>query len=321
MKYFSNLIIALLVLASGAYLATPAVLADRPSKSGRPDDRTQVDQSTEADQNVSLSVCLVSGDIRVRGWGRNQIRARSRDADGIEFKRPAGARDSEPAKEVSVLITDAVRRSRGPCLSDGDIELDVPFGASLHLQTRDGDIHVVNVASVYANSIGNDIDLSGIKRLADATTIGGGIALRNSSGIVKLRSVGGRIETRELTAGNERDSIEVNSVGGDITLDSSGYANVKAVTVDGELNVTGSLGRAARCDLKSLSGNLNLVLPSDASFRLDAKLSRSGDFTSDFPNMNRDAGYGLQHINGTYGTGDALINLSSFSGAIHLRKK
>jgi hypothetical protein len=37
--------------------------------------------------------------------------------------------------------------------------------------------------------------------------------------------------------------------------------------------------------------------------------------------LARAIGYGLQHISGVYGTGDAMFTISSFTGAVYLQKK
>jgi len=141
-------------------------------------------------------------------------------------------------------------------------------------------------------------------------------------------------------------------VGGDITLEKIGFVELKAKTVSGTVSLSGPLAAGGRYDFKTISGDVTLALPADSSFRLDAKLSRGGELVTEFPlrittepngtspqssrrsgpaargnstidaeEMVKGSGYGLQHINGVYGTGDALITASSFSGAINLRKK
>ena len=312
----------------------------------------QVERAIAADPNVAVSICVASGDISIRGWDRNQVRARSNDTDVIEFARPTAVRDSDPAKEITVLTANQKRRHTGSCLFDGDIELDVPRGASVRLQTRDGHIYVADVAIVHAETVGGDVDLEGVKRSVEASTIGGDISLRNSSGSVKLHSIGGGIEAHAATRAAASDVFEASTVGGDITLDRISYMELKTSTIDGDLNFSGPLARGGRYEFKSISGDLALALPADSSFRLDAKFSRSAGLVTDFSlNLTNEANepssqpsrrsgssrkrdgtvepgdfvkgsaYGWKHINGVFGTGDASITVSSFSGSIYLRRK
>ncbi len=311
-----------------------------------------VERSVAANPNVTVSVCLVSGDIKVHGWARNEVRARSNDADAIEFRRSAGDRESDPAKEITVLLSHVPAHRSGSCSTEADIELDVPRGAIVRLQTRDGDIQVVDVSTVSATAQAGDLDLKGVQRSVEAHTIGGNISLGNSTGSAKLSSVGGNIEARGVGPAAAGDNFEAATVGGDITLEKTGFGQLNARTIGGALSWSGPLAVGGRYEFKTISGDISLALPADSSFRLDATLSRGGELVTEFPLrittapkgpssqssrrrgppargdvtidpdvLIKGSGYGLQRISGVYGTGDALITASSFSGAIKLRKK
>ena len=319
----------MVALATGA-LASP----DKHPRTG-----SEIERVVAADPGVVLTVCSVSGDISVHGWDRSQVRARSRDAGEIEFKRPAGVADSVAAKELTVLIGDQMRGRAGSCLLNGNIELDVPRGASVRLRTQNGDIQVIDVATVSAKTQSGKVELDGVKLSAEASTIGGRISLRDSAGSARLSSVGGDVEVRR--AGG--DTFAATSVGGDITMDQTSYRDLKISTVDGALNLSGALTAGGHYQFKTISGNVSLALPADSSFRLDAKLSRGTQLVNDFalrPTAEPDRSppqpprpptkrvapddpetYGMQHVNGVYGTGDASISVSSFTGAIYVRKK
>jgi hypothetical protein len=311
-----------------------------------------VERVVAAQPNVTVSVCLVSGDIKVHGWDRNEVRARSNDAETIEFRRPAGERESDPAREITVLLSDMPSHRSGPCSADADIELDVPRGAIVRLQTRDGDIEVLDVSTVSATAQAGDLELGGVKQSVEAHTIGGNISLSNSTGSTRLYTVGGSIEARSVGPASAGDSFEAVTVGGEITIEKTAFVQMKARTVAGGLSLSGPLAAGGRYEFKTISGDISLALPSDSSFRLDATLSRGGELVTEFQlkittelkapsapppprsgppakgdltidpdTVIRGSGYGLQRISGVYGTGDALITASSFSGAIHLRKK
>jgi Putative adhesin len=327
MRYCRAFIVLLIMFALSGSLIWPAVggLAHADTH-GKRANISEVERAIAADPNVSVSICLISGDLSVHGWDRNQIRVRAVDADELEFRRPAGVGDSDPAKEVTVLAANKMRRAVGSCLVDGNVELDVPRGSTVRLRTRDGEIQANDVAMVYADTQGGNVDLRDVKRSVEATSIGGNLTLTNSRGSVKLRSVGGTIQVRGTGQATADDICNANSVGGDIRLDAAGYSILRANTVGGSVSVNGPLARGGRYDFKTMSGDLELSLPADVSFRFDARFSRSSDLVTDFPLTSsslssRGAGYGWQHVNGIYGTGDALINVSSFSGAIHIRRK
>jgi hypothetical protein len=285
---------------------------------------------------------VASGDITVHGWDRNQVRARTSNSPELELKR-SDARASESAKEIIVLASNDERRRPGSCLADADIEFDVPRGASVKVQIQNGDIQVTDVSAVQAKTMNGDINLEGIKRATEADALGGNVLLRNSIGSARLHSVGGNIAALGVGPAGASDTLEAATVGGDITIDKSSYVKVDAGSVGGDLNLSGPLARGARYEIKTISGDIHLSLPADSSFRLDARLSQNAEFSSAFPLTltgekdrpptppappskrpgppPKPASYGLQHISGVFGTGDALLTLSSFSGAVYLQKK
>ena len=353
MKYFKILRVPLLMIAlTGSAFGLTARALARSDRHTKKVPGPVVERVVAADPDVSVSVCLVSGDIKVHGWDRNEVRARSNDVEAIEFRRSAGDRESNPASEVTVLLPDAARHRSGPCSANADIELDVPRGATVRLQTRDGDIQVVDVSVVTANTQSGDLDLAGIKRSVEAATIGGDISLRDSTGPTSLHSVGGSIEARGVKPAASGDTFEAATVGGDITLEKIGSAKVRVKTVGGALSLSGALAAGARYEFTTFSGDISFALPADSSFRLDATLAQGGELVTEFPlkmiteskepssQSSRRSGppakgdlmidpdvlikasnHGLQRISGVYGTGDALITASSFSGAINLKKK
>jgi hypothetical protein len=352
MKYFKILRVPLLMVAlTGSAFGLTGRARARSDRHTKKVPGPVVERVVAADPSVSVSVCLVSGDIKVHGWDRNEVRARSNDVDAIEFRRQAGARESEPAKEITVLLSDMTPHRFGPCSTNADIELDVPRGATVRLQTRDGNIQVVDVSVVTASTQSGDLDLARIRRSVDAATIGGDISLRDSTGPTSLHSVGGSIEARGVGPAAAEDTFEAATVGGDITLEKIGSAKVKVKTVGGSLSLSGALAAGARYEFKTFSGDISFAMPPDSSFRLDATLSQGelvtefplrmitesksppsqssrrsgppakGDLTIDPDVLIKGSSHGLQHFSGVYGTGDALITASSFSGAINLKKK
>ena len=341
MKYSKAFIILFVMVCSAVVVAR----SDKHGKKSGP----AVERTVAADPNVLISVCVASGEIKVRGWDRNEVRARTSDSPELELRR-SGPSASGSAKEIIVLASKDQRHQRDSCSADADIEIDVPRGASVKVQIRDGDIHVTDVLAIQAKTMNGDINIAGVKGKAEADTLSGNISLTNSNGSAKLHSVGGNVEASGVGPAAAGDALNAASVGGDVTIEKSGYATVTAGSVGGNLNLSGPLSRDARYELNTISGDIHLTLPADASFRLDAKLSQNADFTSDFPLKVKKEDestesvpkpptppktkhrvsvppdppksfYGLQHISAVYGTGDALLTISSFSGGVYLQRK
>jgi hypothetical protein len=325
MRYRTFLIIPVLLMSWATAVARPGKRTHEPT-------HQQVERTTAATPDVVLSVCLGSGSLSVRAWDQKQVRVRSSDGLQIELRRPAAVSNSEPAKELSLSTGEARLKPRSSCLPYGDIQLDVPRGANLQVQTRDADVSVSGVARVKVSTQGGAVNVQRVTRAVDVGSIGGNISVQDSQAAIKLSSVGGSIDAHSVAPGATGDIFEAGTVGGDIALAQVSHVQVKVSTVSGDVSFNGPLTPGGRYSFTAIGGALSMSLPADSSFRLNANLGRGGKVDSDFPlrssssvmeqsdSLKRHESV-LQHIDAVYGTGDALINLSSFGGSVRLRRK
>jgi len=276
---FLGLPIVLAIIFSLAGVA-PAVDGKKNKKSGG-----KIERSMAADPKVTITLCVMSGEISVRGWDKEEVRAQSADAEQIEFRRIDKAKDiSRPASRIDVMVLDRTDPggTKGDCQALANVELDIPKGATVQVQTRDGNISIVGVAAVYAGSQNGDIEIEHAQRLVEAGSVGGSISLKDSSGRINLSSAGGGVEVTNIRATSAEDSFEVGTVSGDIQLDGVSNGKVVAKTVNGNVTMTGPLTHSGRYAFTTMSGDVTLALPPDASFQLNAKVSQSKEIVSDF---------------------------------------
>ena len=240
-------------------------------------------RSTSAQPNVVVSLCMLSGNVDVRGWEKNEVSAQSPDTTQIQVRRA----EAEPALatkvEISVFDVSASPRTRANCQSSSNVELMVPRGATVHIQSRDGDISIAEVAVAYAGSQNGTITLERVTQAAEAGSIGGDIYIKDSSGRIDLNTIGGAVEVTNVRPVDPRDIFEVVTVSGDVELMQVGHSQLNVRTVNGNMRLTGPLQRDGRYGINTMSGDVTLALPANASFRLNAKVSSGGDIITDFP--------------------------------------
>src|SRR6267142_4827917 len=107
----------------------PAVDGKKDKKSGG-----KIERSMAADPKVTITLCVMSGEISVRGWDKEEVRARSADAEQIGFRRIDKIKDSsKPPARIDVMILDKTDPTgqRGDCQALANVELDVPKGATV----------------------------------------------------------------------------------------------------------------------------------------------------------------------------------------------
>lgn len=302
--------VCLVSFAAGAHAARP----DRRKHS------QVVERTVAADPRVVISACVSSGDLTIRSWDRNEVHVRVTDGLPIDLTR-ADAANPKPAAEIKLTA----RGGHSSCLPMGDIVFDVPRGSTLKLETNNGDINITDVARVSVNSQAGSINLIKIREGVDASTIGGEISVRNSSGAFKLHSVGGTVDARDLTAAQPTDTVDADSIGGDIKLERIQHQRVRVNSVSGQVEFGGPLASGARYSFQSISGQLRMVLPANSSFRLAGSLGTGGhlinDFVKDGVANSHNKRTMTRRLDAIVGTGDAAINISFFSGSVEIRKQ
>jgi hypothetical protein len=270
-----------------AILAANAFAGETGNRSGRSGAGAEqkVERAVAVDAAVAVSLCVASGNITVHGWDRNEVRARSADAVQIELAHAPQSTPGASIKklEVAVFNKDEADEPAGKCQAFSDVELNVPRGATVLVQTRDGDISIADVASAYASTQNGDIEVAKISRSIEVGSVGGNICLKDSTGRVNVSSAGGSVEAVNLRPVGADDEFEVVTTSGDIELSQVTHKQINTKTVSGNLTMTGPLAPAGRYWFNSFSGDVTLAMPANSSFKLVAKVSQDGEIITDFP--------------------------------------
>jgi hypothetical protein len=277
---------AILISLLFAILAVPALA--EPAVGPLDKDKVgeqKVERSVTVDSAVAVSLCVASGNISVQGWDRNEVRVRSADAVQIELAHAAQTSSGSSIKklEVAVFNKDEAEKPGAKCQAFSDIELNVPRGATVLVQTRDGDISITEVASAYAGTQAGDIEVQQVSRSIEVGSLGGNICLKDSKGRVSASSAGGSVAATNLQPVEQTDSFEVVTTSGDIELSQVTHTQINTKTVSGNLTMTGQLAPAGKYWFNSFSGDVTLAMPANSSFKLVAKVSQDGEIITDFP--------------------------------------
>ncbi|HST53981.1 MAG TPA: DUF4097 family beta strand repeat-containing protein [Pyrinomonadaceae bacterium] len=314
------------------------------------DEDFAVERRVDAAADVALSLCVTSGDVVVRGWDRAEVRARVSESGGVKLDAGGG----QPARRVEVVVAEDKEAGleSGGCGSTSTLELMVPRGASVNIQARDGHVEIADVAEAHVQSLSGDVDISRASRSVEVSCLSGDISLEDSSGPVRLAAISGNVEARNVRTIAQGDSFEAKSTSGDVTLEGIAHSQVNGSTVSGGVIYTGALARGGVYDFRTISGDVTLELPADSSFTVHAKVFQGGDIVTDFPiktltGTNTSTQSDAQswptpptppdgrkpgkskppkdesqtRLDGTVGTGDAVVNLSSFNGSVRLKRR
>jgi DUF4097 and DUF4098 domain-containing protein YvlB len=313
------------------YCALSLVTFDVARASGEP-----VQQTVAATEDVSVALCVESGDVSVRGWERKEVRASATGAARVELRRGEAGEGQSAASNVQVLTAGEGETVAQGCIhTGGGVSVDVPRGSFVQVKSYGGKIAVANVAGVRVETLSGDVTLQNVSKLVEATTANGVISLRNSKGRVRLRTISGRIEVADAAASEPGDDFTAKTTSGDISLTRVAHSQVEALSANGDVELSGALARGGVYTLRSQTGDVTVTLPEDSSFLLTAKVSESGEIVTDFPirqlpkKTTAEGGSGtggilnggrLTGVHGKADAPDATLTLVTFNGTVYLHK-
>ncbi len=370
-----SLLILLFALALAA--APRAAAQQRPSTAQGEAEagESALERRADAEAGAVVSLCVNEGDVIVRGWDRNEVRARIEGEGTLRLLTP----NVRPAPRVEVRVSEGrdADLSRGRCGSNQTVELTVPRGATVEVEAQSGRVEVTDVGEARIKVFSGDVEVRRITRAAQVSCMSGDVSISDSAGPVRVNTVSGDVEARNLRTTSAGDDLEAKSVSGDVTIEGVRHGNVTGETTSGQVLYTGALARGGSYDFRTISGDVTMELPANASFNLHAKVVVSGEIVTDFPvrTIGTPAPAGTHgstsigapvtatatpprplgppvpgvemppappappaparkgpkvkvhkeqesaRLDGTVGTGDAVVNLSSFSGSLHLIKR
>ena len=293
-------VLSLVLLAS---LACTPLLAATPINETRPlDPRGRVDIEN------------LKGRIQVRGCQCKQVRITGTLGDGVEKLVIEGDRDHLVVRAQYPHRVGAWRNDKtGPT----DLKLEVPLQAELNIESVSADIDVDGVApgDLDIDTVSGDVVVAAAPAHANIQSVSGDMRLTLNTADAKAETVSGDLVLR----GRLNGEVHVESVSGDITLDSNGgrLRRVSASTVSGDTDLRIALADGGEIKSETVSGDVDLRLPKSLSARVSGE-SFSGDLKAPGAKIRKeDFGPGSS-FEQRYGSGSGEIHLETFSGDITL---
>lgn len=277
----------------------------------------------KTDEKVLVLIpCVTEGTVKINGWDRKEVRAYVDGGTEVGFNI-LQSKAGNPVW-VKVIGFDPGKRQTGEtfseCLSGDEIELDVPRGATIDFTGQESEIEVVSVNKVKINNVSGSINLRDIAQGVYAVTREGDVTLQNSSGAITLISTNGNIVAFETQANEIGDAFLAKTNSGTITLQNVEQRQIQTNSISGSLRYNGELASGGQYDFRTTNGSINLFLPVDASCKI--KASYGGSFQSELPLKDIvKTPSQLQSLTGNLGSGDANLLLTTFGGAIRIRKQ
>ncbi len=276
-----------------------------------------ISKSFKVNKGGTLKVHIMSGDISVDTWNKNEVNVTIENIDESQYNQLNISQSGNNvtvqfngsgyygSSDVKVSVSSEYNLNLET--NQGDMRLSNNIKGSVQIETRGGNITLASINGyLKALTNGGDITLSTISGTAEVTTYGGDITTGNVNGNLTLSTMGGDIEAQNITG-----KADISTKGGTINLLNVGK-DLHAVTNGGDIT-SGDVGGNA--DISTMGGSIHVKKVSGSAILKtnggNIKLLGASGSTE-----ARTYGGNLELYN-LYGTVDANTN----SGDIYLELK
>ncbi len=276
-----------------------------PDPTGDDEHAETVERTFTVNGPPHLRLRNVSGESRITVGADGEVRVRAR-------KRVRGASEDRAKRllenvEIRMEQTgDEV--SVRPHLYEQDRGwLDLFRGGRVAV---DFEIAVPRHSRIDATTVSGALDLRGTRGPIEVQSVSGPVTLDDVQGAIRLKTVSGDASCTALAG-----AIEANSVSGDLAFERCRLHGCDIVTVSGDVDVSGDLDAGREHRLKTISGDVELVLVG-SSYDVRFK-TMSGELECALVGEISREGRRDKHVR--VGAGAARVTVKTVSGDLQLR--
>ncbi len=287
-----------------------------------------VDETKAAASDGFVSINVVRGEVKIRGWDRDAVRVvGTLDEQTKQFI--FNVRDNET--EIRVKL----ESSAGGWFDDysSDLTVHVPEASQIEFTGVSTDLDVRNVNnSLEVGGVSGDLYVEGELTRIDVQTVSGDIELRDTPARLDISSVSGDVEVFEasgearystvsgdITIEDSGDDMRVESVSGDIEVDSGTVTRLDGHSVSGDINISVDPADDASIEFDSMSGTMRIRLGGDVNATFDVETgsgSIRNRISDDKPKVSKYMSDEVLRF--TLGDGDGQVILTTRSGDISI---
>lgn len=291
------------------------------------------DRTLSVSGPIRLELNNTSGDISITGSNDNKVHIHAE-------ARASGFGFDSPDKRVSEILANPPIEQRGDIVRIGQdmrhfrnvsisYVIEVPRDTEISSSVLSGSQAIHNIKGpLKVESASGSIDVDHIERHTDLSTLSGSIRAANidddlyaksASGSVIVSSIKGDVRISALSGSTQiikpGRRVEASTASG--AVDVQGAANdVKAHAASGRITVEGNPASNSYWDLKTASGTVQLGVPKNANFHLDAD-AVSGAIRTDIPIVVEERG--KHSLRARVGNGGGRVEVHTISGEIRVR--
>ncbi len=256
----------------------------------------RIEKHFKVDARPVITVHNPNGTITVKAWTKPEVMVTANHATGqVEI-------DAEQTGNRVDILTRQLSDA-GPDDFRADYEIRVPEDAELQIHDDSGTVNVANVLG--------DMNVE---------TVAAGVDLEDAAGYLTVKTVGGSFQCVRCAG-----RLEVSSISGNFKFVDIRSYNLLAQTSTGNILFSGEFLPNGMYRMKNYSGVIEVRFSPGDSFDLSAtslkgKVNNEAKLTPPVHQQHVLSRFG-NSLFGTFNSGRAKVELSSFDGTINIRKR
>lgn len=284
------------LLAVGLLIATTAFAED-------------VNETMDAASDGIVLISNVAGSVDVRGWSRNQVEVSGelgRRVEELIFERDG---------DEIVIKVKVPRNSNGGISSD--LEIKVPEGSSIRVNTVSADIDVADVhGEQELQSVSGDVSTEAHDSDIELGSVSGDIEVEgdNQSIRSRLNTVSGDVDADSLAG-----EFNAESVSGDVSTINGSFSRASLNTVNGDVTYHAVLLDDGRLDIETINGDVDVDFEGDVSAKFDIETFNGAIRNCFGPDAVRTSKYAPgRELKFTEGGGSGKVTIKTLNGSLRL---
>ena len=302
-------------------------------RDGREEQTETFKRTVKLGTNGELDLTNITGNIEIKRGGGG-------DAT-IDVVKVARARTVEEAKEllplVQVEINERPNRAEVRTIypdhhatnNRRNVNVQVhytvtaPAGTRVSARSISGNVRAAEITGELSLiTISGDVGIIKGKRVTAAKTTSGTVSISDTESDARIEgaSISGDVLVHRVKAAR----LELSTISGKVIMQDVGCDRIEAHSLSGEVEFTSPVIKGGRYEFNSHSGSVRLTVTGGGGYEVEAN-SWSGNVQSDvtLSGGGETAGRGPRRksVRGVVGDGSAMVEITTFSGNVHIIKR
>jgi len=258
----------------------------------------RVERLFPVSKNPTVSIVNYSGVTSVKGWQTPQVKA-------VCTKYSQNVRiDTNSSGNWVGISTHVLDRLASPENVKVDCQILTPEESNMEIRSNLGEVTVENIkGDMIIDVVNAQVKVAAVTGNIDAKSLGSKLEIANSKGTIRTNTVSGDI----LLSNLDSDTVTASSTLGNIVYEgiflSGGKYNFSSN--EGQITIQCTQDPSVRWDARTFKGTIENNLPSKLEAARSSLRGRPGK----------------QFLLGTTHSGNATVQLSTFSGRIQINRR